>query len=176
MFWNSWAPFWAPKSTPNRMEIDPKIVIFLITFWKGKNTKNGSSWDPRHRSSTVNMHTKMKFSYFHKLAILNDLGRFLAPFWEVLGVPNRHFWHHKFDQKNYQFLDRFYDDCGAILAPNLAPKTLPKSSQNRSKSLLGPNLAPKRAQEAPRPLPELPGDQLFTICCQFWDSCLMFFY
>ena len=75
-------PSWVPKCTPNPPKSCALIgfgvffwisiqisIIFLITVWKGQNTENGSSWDPRHRSSTVNMHTKMKFSYFHKIAI-----------------------------------------------------------------------------------------------------------
>ena len=69
--------------------------------------------------------------------------------------------------KNDQLFDRFYVDFGAILAPNLAPKSLPKSCQTMLILTSRANLAPMRAQEAPRRLPKGLGDHFWTIFDQF---------
>ena len=97
------------------------------------------------------------------------LGGFWEPSWAPRWLQNRHKIDLKIDNFFDQIFDRFYVDFGAILAPNLAPKSLPKSYQTMLILKLGANLAPKRAQEAPRCLPEAPGNQFSTIFNYFWD-------
>ena len=109
-------------------------------------------------------------SYFHfflKSDVISSLvplglhfGRLWASQIDIFGIRN-------LVKKNDQMFNRFYVDFGAILAPNLEPKSLPKSCQTMLILTLRANLAPKRAQEAPRRLSEGLGDHFWTILDQF---------